>query len=1696
MMRCVSIDLEVGPTDGRIHKIGAVRTDREDDFHHAGGNLRSALQALDEYGEGAHCLLGHNIIEHDLKFLAAANPRLALLKLPVIDTLRLNPLAFPAHPYHHLVKHYQDGGLLRGQMNDPVLDARLALEAFDNQRAQLRHTHPDLLGAWHFLCVPDRKGQDAALDQILSELRGAERPSKREAKRLILARLTDVACSSVAENLAGKSNRHGWPLAYALAWLSVAGGNSVMPPWVAHQFPLAKQLVRDLRDKACARPACTWCRKRHDARQELRRWFGFEAYREEPKHTDGRSMQEAIVRSVMAGEHVLGVLPTGAGKSICYQVPALSRYDKTGALTVVISPLVALMEDQVKGLERQGVGCAVAINGLLSMPERKNALDRVRLGDAGILMISPEQLRSVAVRRVLGQREIASWVIDEAHCLSGWGHDFRPDYRYISRFIRERAPDIPPILSLTATAKAAVKDDIVNHFRDKLGVKLRVFDGGAERSNLTFEVVPTTQAEKFAHTHQTLIAYLPADGSGGAIVYCATRRQSEEMAEFLARKGMNVAHFHSKVSPELKKDVQAAFGRGELRVIAATNAFGMGIDKPDVRVVIHADVPGSLENYLQEAGRAGRDRDAARCVLLYAADDVEDQFRLSASSRLTRQEIHGILRALRNIDRRGSRHGSRQDDIVATVGEILTADDEHLFEQDVATDDTRVRTAVSWLEEADLLTREENRVEVFPSSLRVHSLAEAGRRLARAEITREYRQSLLAIATVLMQAKPDESLTTDDLMNASGLGTSAVRSALYDLERLGIASNDTALTAFVHRGVERSSMRRYEHAARLEAALIDHMRLAEPDQDKGDGANLHLRVAAQTLADAGIEAPLPERLWRILRSIAADGRDEEGGVGSLDVRKRDADFVYVVLRRDWQSLAETARLRRDAARLLLDHLLQRLPEGARGVDLLVETTLGDLTRCIEADLEMKARVKKVAKLMDHALLWLHEQDVIRLNKGLAVFRPAMTIRLARSEKRGFSNADFQPLARHYQGKIMQIHVMKAFAERGLEAMADAMRLAMDYFSLSQDEFLRRWLPQSEKELGRQTTPESWRAIVESLQHPVQQRIVADDREQTNVLVLAGPGSGKTRVLVHRIAYLVRVRRESPRSILALAYNRHSALDIKRRLQALLGKDAKGVTVLTCHGLAMRLAGASFEGNTERPDSELFDEVLRRAVNILCGEDLPPEEADARREQLLSGFRWILVDEYQDINADQYDLISALAGRTRDEDDGKLTLFAVGDDDQNIYAFAGASVAFIRRFQEDYGPRPEYLTENYRSTARIIGAANALIAPAVTRMKAGHAIKRNKARAQESLGGEWESRDPVGQGHVQIVPAGSDAVSQAMAVVGELKRLERLDSNWRWSRAAVIAREWETLAPLRALCEREGVPVQMANESAPNFFRLRETQNLLAWVRSRESGLIDGHALREWAAAQPSGPWQALLGQAINDYALESQEEAPVEHFVEWLAEWGREVRREQRGLLLLTAHRAKGLEFDHVAILDGRWERVGHSEDADAPRRLYYVAMTRARQTLTLASFETPSHLLEVLRGHDDVRWRAPAAGQIADASGLRKTYLSASLEQVDIGFAGRFLEGHGVHRSIAALSAGDLLDARPSQHGGWRLFDARGALVGNMAKRFAPPAGKACRSAKVGAIVTWNRALSDAKYRDSVRCDAWEVVVPELVFE
>ena len=255
-------------------------------------------------------------------------------------------------------------------------------------------------------------------------------------------------------------------------------------------------------------------------------------------------------------------------------------------------------------------------------------------------------------------------------------------------------------------------------------------------------------------------------------------------------------------------------------------------------------------------------------------------------------------------------------------------------------------------------------------------------------------------------------------------------------------------------------------------------------------------------------------------------------------------------------------------------------------------------------------------------------------------------------------------------------------------------------------------------------------------------------------------------------------------------------------------------------------------------------------------------------------------------------------------------------------------------------------------------------------------------------------------------------------------------------------------------------------------------------------------IADWLGRQPVGPWVKLLKEAVTEYALETGgAETSLDYFIEWLAEWGREFRRRQGGLLLTTAHRAKGLEFDHVVVLDGAWDRIGRGEDQDSPRRLYCVAMTRARQTLTLMSLPGRHVFQDALQSRSSVLRRPTPVGLPAPATELNRSYRRLSLGDVFLSFAGYKPLIHPVHRAIAALSTGDLLHVRNGSNR-WELLDSHGTVVGQLASSFNAPADKRLAFASVLAIATWDRERSEPEYRDGLACNMWEVVVPELVFE
>jgi ATP-dependent DNA helicase RecQ len=340
-----------------------------------------------------------------------------------------------------------------------------------------------------------------------------------------------------------------------------------------------------------------------DLLHQLRHRFGFETF---------RHGQREVMDAVLAKRDVLAVMPTGQGKSLCFQLPATL----TPGLTVVISPLIALMKDQVDALRTRGITASAYHSGQ-SQQERDRVLQDMRLGKLRLLYLAPERMQHDWFMRQVRLVGPSLLVVDEAHCISHWGHDFRPDYLRLGELRRQL--DSPPCLALTATATARVQQDIHDklEFRQPLTVIT-----GFRRPNLRFAVEICSGKNEKLRILESLLKETP---TGSKLIYCSTRRHVEELAQSLGKHHSGVSYYHAGLADDLRVSIHERFVKDEIRILVATNAFGMGIDKPDVRLVVHHDVPGSLEAYYQEAGRAGRDGDHAQCVLFFQQSDVATQ---------------------------------------------------------------------------------------------------------------------------------------------------------------------------------------------------------------------------------------------------------------------------------------------------------------------------------------------------------------------------------------------------------------------------------------------------------------------------------------------------------------------------------------------------------------------------------------------------------------------------------------------------------------------------------------------------------------------------------------------------------------------------------------------------------------------------------------------------------------------------------------------------------------------------------------------------------------------------------------------------------------------------------------------------------------------------------------------------------------
>lgn len=568
--KIVFFDTEVSALDNKIVDIGAISDDK--------GVLHTKnINDFYSFCEGSSFLCGHNIVNHDIQFLDKEK----IQEYKYIDTLYLSPLLFPTKPYHRLVK---DDKLQVEELNNPVNDSEKAkvlfyeeVDTFLNLSAnkkkifcRLLYNFPEFTGFFNYVEF---------------------KPYVFDLSRAIFDEFSGYICESIDMEILIKN--YPVELAYALALIGTADSQSITPPWLLYNFPKIENVIKFLCNTPCEN-GCKYCNKFFDVHLALKSFFGYDEFRK----YNGEPLQEKATKAAVNEKSLLAVFPTGGGKSITFQLPALMAGRTARALTVVIVPLQSLMKDQVDNLAEKGIESAVTINGMLDSIQRADSIERVANGQATLLYISPEQLRSKTIEKLLSSRNIARFVIDEAHCFSAWGQDFRVDYLYIGDFIRKlqnlkQTDKRPiPVSCFTATAKQKVIADICDYFKKKLDLDLEIYASTATRENLHYSVLYKETDEEKYNALRSLVSAKQCP----TIVYVSRPRRTYEIAEKLTSDGFKALPYNGKMEPNDKIANQEAFMNNETSIIVATSAFGMGVDKSDVKLVVHYDISDSLEN--------------------------------------------------------------------------------------------------------------------------------------------------------------------------------------------------------------------------------------------------------------------------------------------------------------------------------------------------------------------------------------------------------------------------------------------------------------------------------------------------------------------------------------------------------------------------------------------------------------------------------------------------------------------------------------------------------------------------------------------------------------------------------------------------------------------------------------------------------------------------------------------------------------------------------------------------------------------------------------------------------------------------------------------------------------------------------------------------------------------------------------------
>ena len=1471
-------------------------------------------------------MCGHNLIAHDAVYLAPLLGPLA--PETTIDTLYLSALMFPKHPYHALVK---DDKLQNDELNNPLSDARKAMDLFHDSIAAflalpaplqalyecLLGGQPGFAGFFRYL----RFHGETPLGQVwrLADF------DARDPEAVLRSFFRDRFCANAP--IADFLQLHPVEMAYCLALLHAHDERSLTPPWILHAFPETDRLMHALRGKPCLE-GCPYCRQNLDARIGLKRFFGYDAYRT----FDGVPLQEQAVEAALAGRSLLTVFPTGGGKSITFQVPALLAGKAEKGLTVVLSPLQSLMKDQVDNLEKLDITEAIAINGLLDPLERAEAIRRVAEGEASILYLSPESLRSRTIERLLLNRRIVRFVIDEAHCFSAWGQDFRVDYLYIADFIRmlcekKQLGTVIPVSCVTATAKPNVIEDIRRYFKDRLGLDLALFTAGASRKNLHFHVTEQGDSEKLEALRGLLeVHHCPT------IVYMSRTKAAEDLAARLSKDGFPALPYHGQMERQQKSANQEAFLRGEVGIIVATSAFGMGVDKKDVGLVVHYDISDSLENYVQEAGRAGRDPALeAECHVLYQEEDLNKHFIQLNRSKLGMAEIQQIWKAIKDATRLRPRMAASALELARQAG----------WDEALSDVETRVKTAVAALESAGYVRRGQNMPRVFADSILAHNVREADEKIRNAPLFGEKdRETAIRIIHKLVASrsrqhgasKETPEARVDYIADDLGLGKDTVIRVVTLLREAKVLADAKDLTAFLDdTGTANRSLRLLEDMRQLESFLLDTLPDAETVVNRKE-----LNEQAEALGMKQV----PDRMRTVLNYWSVKGWIRR------EVVKSSPNLLHIRFQVDRAVLRQQLARRVEIGRFILQYLDHTNPDREKTLQFSVL----ELKDAFNNELQLGVGPAETEEV-EASLFHLGRIGALRLEGGFLVTYSALCLdRMVADNRARYKQEDYRALEQHYEQKMEMIHIVGEYARRMLDSYASAMRFVEDYFTLEATVFRRKYFSGAKgEEIKRTLSPGMFKRIFGELS--LAQLAIIQNRAASNVVVAAGPGSGKTRTLVHKLAALLLMENVRSEQLLMVTFSRAAASEFRARLVDLIHEPARYVAIQTFHAYCFDLLGRV--GSLEKSA-----DIVRRAVEAIRSGEV--EQARITKTVLV-------IDEAQDMDEHEAALVSALVEKNED-----LRVIAVGDDDQNIYAFRGSDSRHMKALLAREGAVLHELVDNYRSRRNLVRYTNALANTMGERLKK---LPIESVSKEDGIIRLIRYRDKellvaVAGKTLAALTGVSDAEGMRMLQgSGSVMSSQRAES-MRMLQAAepVAAYVAETRPTMRGTV---GV-LTGRNDEALQLVGLFQRAGIRASLLQSTEAYELQH-LREirffWEALQlpaefatiPESNWNSAV-QAL-ERAFSTSRHLPMVRrllatFVEqsgktrFVSDWHTFLREsseedflqvEQTAVSVTTMHKAKGREFDHVVLALGTFRLMD-----EAAKRVLYVAATRARQSLTI----------------------------------------------------------------------------------------------------------------------------------------------------